>query len=44
MGIVPENPAARMFRDLGGLIHQRVAQEADEVYLLISGLPWKIKG
>jgi adenosylcobinamide kinase/adenosylcobinamide-phosphate guanylyltransferase len=44
MGIVPENPAARMFRDLGGLIHQKAAREADEVYFLVSGLPWKIKG
>jgi adenosylcobinamide kinase/adenosylcobinamide-phosphate guanylyltransferase len=44
MGIVPENPSARMFRDLSGLIHQRVAREADEVYFLVCGLPWKMKG
>jgi len=44
MGIVPENPTARMFRDLSGLIHQKVAREADEVYFLMGGLPWKMKG
>ena len=35
MGIVPENSSARLFRDLSGLIHQKVAREADEVYFLI---------
>ncbi len=44
MGIVPENPAARDFRDLSGLIHQKVAREADEVYFLVCGLPQKVKG
>ena len=44
MGIVPENPSARLFRDLSGLIHQKAAQEADEVYFLMGGLPWKMKG
>jgi adenosylcobinamide kinase / adenosylcobinamide-phosphate guanylyltransferase len=44
LGIVPDNPAARLFRDLSGLIHQKAAREADEVYLLVSGIPLKIKG
>jgi adenosylcobinamide kinase/adenosylcobinamide-phosphate guanylyltransferase len=44
MGIVPQNSAARSFRDLSGLIHQKVAREADEVYFLVGGLPWKMKG
>ena len=44
MGIVPDNPTARFFRDVGGRIHQRVAREADEVYFLVCGLPQKIKG
>ena len=44
MGIVPDNAAARDFRDLSGLIHQKVAREADDVYFLICGLPQKIKG
>jgi adenosylcobinamide kinase/adenosylcobinamide-phosphate guanylyltransferase len=44
MGIVPENPQARTFRDLSGLVQQKIAREADEVYLMVSGLPQKIKG
>ncbi len=43
-GIVPENPMARAFRDMSGRMHQRVAREADEVYLLVCGIPQKIKG
>ena len=44
MGIVPDNPQARNFRDLSGLIQQRVARAADEVFFMISGLPQKMKG
>ncbi|MCX7913425.1 MAG: bifunctional adenosylcobinamide kinase/adenosylcobinamide-phosphate guanylyltransferase [Thermodesulfovibrionales bacterium] len=44
MGIVPDNELSRRFRDLAGLLNQRVANMADEVYLSISGLEIKIKG
>lgn len=43
MGIVPENELARRFRDLAGMLNQRVAEIADEVYFLVSGIPLKIK-
>ncbi len=43
-GIVPENPLARRFRDMLGLANQMFAQEADEVILMQSGIPLKIKG
>ena len=39
MGIVPENPSARMFRDLSGLIHQRVAPGSRRGLLPGGGLP-----
>jgi len=42
-GIVPDNRLAREFRDLAGLVNQRVAQAADEVYLVVCGLPVEIK-
>lgn len=42
-GIVPPYPLGRLYRDLLGLANQRVAQEADEVYLLIAGIPVEIK-
>jgi adenosylcobinamide kinase/adenosylcobinamide-phosphate guanylyltransferase len=44
MGIVPDNPAARIFRDLSGRIHQKISRQADEVYFMVSGLPQKLKG
>jgi len=44
MGIVPENDMARKFRDMAGILNQKVAEISDEVYLLIAGIPMKIKG
>jgi adenosylcobinamide kinase/adenosylcobinamide-phosphate guanylyltransferase len=38
MGLVPESPLGRAFRDLAGTSHQRLAAEADEVYLAAMGL------
>lgn len=43
MGIVPDNEMARRFRDLAGFLNQKVAEIADEVYFLVSGIPLKIK-
>jgi adenosylcobinamide kinase / adenosylcobinamide-phosphate guanylyltransferase len=42
-GIVPESSVARQFRDIQGFINQRVAEAADAVYLLVSGIPLLIK-
>ena len=44
MGIVPENGLARAFRDLAGEANELLAKAADEVYVLFSGLPLKLKG
>lgn len=44
MGIVPEHPLARRFRDLAGEANEMIAAAADEVYVTISGLPLKLKG
>ncbi len=44
MGIVPENALARKFRDYAGILHQRIAEIADEVVLVVAGIPVKIKG
>ncbi len=43
MGIVPENAMARRFRDIAGIINQRVASLASEAWLLCSGLPLRLK-
>ncbi|MBI5252595.1 MAG: bifunctional adenosylcobinamide kinase/adenosylcobinamide-phosphate guanylyltransferase [Desulfomonile tiedjei] len=42
-GIVPENAAARLYRDLVGRCNQIMAKEADVVTLVVSGLPMNIK-
>ncbi|MFA5354402.1 MAG: bifunctional adenosylcobinamide kinase/adenosylcobinamide-phosphate guanylyltransferase [Thermodesulfovibrionales bacterium] len=39
MGIVPDNPLSRRFRDLAGHLNQRVAEIADRVYLVAAGIP-----
>lgn len=43
LGVVPENPLARRYRDLLGAANTRVAQEAHRVYLLVAGIPVQIK-
>jgi adenosylcobinamide kinase/adenosylcobinamide-phosphate guanylyltransferase len=43
MGIVPENAMARTFRDIAGIVNQRVASLATEAWLLCSGLPIRLK-
>lgn len=43
MGIVPENALAREFRDLAGNLNQRIAAISDETYLVVAGIPLKIK-
>ncbi len=42
-GIVPESRMARKFRDLAGIVNQRLAAAADEAWLVVSGLPVKLK-
>lgn len=43
MGIVPDNELSRRFRDLSGYLNQKVAEIADEAYLVTAGIPIKIK-
>lgn len=43
MGIVPDNALARQYRDIAGMVNQKVAAYADEVYLVVSGLAVEIK-
>lgn len=42
-GIVPDNALARRFRDEAGFVNQRVAAAADEVHLIVAGLPLRLK-
>ena len=42
-GIVPENKLARIYRDIVGRINQYIASKASEVYLVVCGIPMKVK-
>ena len=43
LGLVPEYPLGRVFRDLTGKVNQILASKAEEVYFVIAGLPLRIK-
>jgi adenosylcobinamide kinase / adenosylcobinamide-phosphate guanylyltransferase len=43
-GIVPDHPLGRKFRDLQGMLNQRIAARADHVVLMVAGLPLALKG
>jgi len=43
MGIVPDNLLARRFRDIAGRVNQQLAAAADDVYLIVSGIPVPVK-
>lgn len=42
-GIVPGNSLARQFRDMAGLVNQRVAKAVDRVILTVAGIEVQIK-
>jgi adenosylcobinamide kinase/adenosylcobinamide-phosphate guanylyltransferase len=42
-GIVPESAVARAFRDAHGFLNQWIAEVADEVTLVVAGLPLHLK-
>jgi adenosylcobinamide kinase/adenosylcobinamide-phosphate guanylyltransferase len=43
LSIVPDNALARTFRDHAGILHQRLAESAELVVLMVAGLPLTIK-
>lgn len=43
LGLVPENRLGRLYRDLLGRTNQLLAQHADEVYVMVAGIPVKVK-
>jgi adenosylcobinamide kinase / adenosylcobinamide-phosphate guanylyltransferase len=44
LGLVPSTALGRQFRDLVGFANQAMAAAADEVLLLVAGLPLRLKG
>ena len=43
LGIVPDNPLARQFRDEAGQAHQRLAAVCQHVVFMVGGLPITVK-
>ena len=43
LGIVPETPLGRAFRDAQGRLNMRMAERADRVILMAAGLPLLMK-
>jgi len=43
LGVVPEYPLARLYRDQLGWANQRLARDADDIFFLVSGFPLDVK-
>jgi len=43
LGVVPESPRGRVFRDVLGIVNQRAAAAAGEVHLCVAGIGVRIK-
>jgi adenosylcobinamide kinase / adenosylcobinamide-phosphate guanylyltransferase len=43
MGLVPIEGDSRRFREVAGALNRLVAQEADEAYFVVSGIPLRLK-
>ncbi|MFD1773107.1 bifunctional adenosylcobinamide kinase/adenosylcobinamide-phosphate guanylyltransferase [Paenibacillus rhizophilus] len=41
--LVPEYPLGRVYRDLAGQVNQALAEQADEVYLVVCGIPLNLR-
>jgi len=44
LGLVPPYPLGRVYRDALGKANQRLAAEANEVLVMVAGLPLRLKG
>ena len=42
-GVVPPSSLGRLYRDILGIVNQETAKNADEVWLVIAGLPQRLK-
>ncbi len=43
MGLVPETKLGRIYRDLLGKANQLIAHQANDIYLMVAGIPTKVK-
>jgi adenosyl cobinamide kinase/adenosyl cobinamide phosphate guanylyltransferase len=42
-GVVPASTSGRIFRDALGLLNQQLAAAADEVHLVVAGIPLQLR-
>jgi adenosyl cobinamide kinase/adenosyl cobinamide phosphate guanylyltransferase len=42
LGIVPLDPLSRRFRDVLGIAHQQLVDDADEAWFLVAGRPIRL--
>jgi adenosylcobinamide kinase/adenosylcobinamide-phosphate guanylyltransferase len=42
-GIIPENRLSRLYQEELGMVNQKIASICNEVYLLVSGIPLRLK-
>ncbi len=42
-GVVPATKLGREFRDIAGVANQIIAREANQVWLIVCGIPYKLK-
>lgn len=43
LGVVPATPSGRAFRDALGAANRRVAEQAEEVVMMVAGIPLQLK-
>jgi len=43
LGLVPDNKIGRLYRDLLGKANQILGQHIDEIYMMVAGLPLRLK-
>ena len=43
LGVIPDNKLSRDFLDVNGNLNKMIANVVEEVYVVISGIPLKIK-
>lgn len=43
LGLVPDNVLGRVYRDLLGILNRRLAAEADQVLMMVAGIPVDVK-
>ncbi len=43
MGLIPADAMSRSYRDLAGSVNQKIAAVADEAFMVVSGMPLKLK-